>query len=370
MKGDISKYTLVLSMKTLTFDALNPKPETITVTVNGSSNSKCYDIVTDMDWITVKRNSSNGNLGEVTIVPSTNNITNYTKEGYIIFYHKADHEVFQVLDITQENINFEVIPEIIELTFPAETENSQVIKVTVKGGRKGFYINAINEYDADENIRLSYDNAFEFSVTPLDDDTGNQESKTYNLAISSHGIITTGVRYEVILTHSDLRNIYAVLSIQYGEIDLTLPKIESEEFVYCTDLENMEITANTLSVQTMAARSIDVVKPIIEENISMETNGAMNPDIIDLNGNEVRIKVYTVIDNNGVKETDSDIYVKLSSSIATVRYAKEEYTMDYKVIYVSKSDSAKFNGIRYCGMTVYNKERRKQYIKTVLKVKG
>ena len=47
-----------------------------------------------------------------------------------------------------------------------------------------------------------------------------------------------------------------------------------------------------------------------------------------------------------------------------------ENVFDYKVIYVSKSDSAKFNGIRYCGMTVYNKERRKQYIKTVLKVKG
>ena len=82
MKGDISKYTLALSMNTLTFDALNPQPQTITVTVNGTSNSKCYDITTDMDWITVKRNSSNGNLGEVTIVPSTNNITNYTKEGY------------------------------------------------------------------------------------------------------------------------------------------------------------------------------------------------------------------------------------------------------------------------------------------------
>ena len=344
MKGDISKYTLALSMNTLTFDALNPEPQTITVTVNGSSNSKCYDIVTDMDWITVKRNSSNGNLGEVTIVPSNNNITNYTKEGYIVFYHKADHEVFQVLDITQENINFEVIIDKAELTFSSEDEDTQIVNITVKGGRKGFYINAINEYDEEENIRLSYDNAFEFSVTPLDDDT--------------------------ILTHSDLRSIYAVLSIQYEGIDLTLPKIESEEFVYCTDLENMEITTNTLSVQTMAARSIDVVKPIIEENISMETNGVMNPHIIDLNGNEVRIKVYTAIDNNGVKETDSDIYVRLSSSIATVRYAKEEYTMDYKVIYVSKSDSVKFNGIRYCGMTVYNKERRKQYIKTVLKVKG
>ena len=96
----------------------------------------------------------------------------------------TEKKVFQVLDITQENINFEVTPEIIELTFPAETEDSQVIKVTVKGGRKGFYINAINEYDVEENIRLSYDNAFEFSVTPLDDDTGSQESKTYNLAIS------------------------------------------------------------------------------------------------------------------------------------------------------------------------------------------
>lgn len=369
MKGDISKYTLELSTNTLTFDALNLEPQTITVTVNGSSNSKCYDIVTNMDWITVKRNSLNGDLGEVTIVPLTNNITNYTKEGYIVFYHKADHEVFQVLDITQENINFEVTPEIIELTFPAETENSQVIKVTVKGGRKGFYINAVNEYDAEENIRLSYDNAFEFSVIPLDDDNGNQESKTYNLAISSHGIITTGVRYEVILTHSDLRNIYAVLSIQYEGIDLTLPKIESEEFVYCTDLENMEISTNTLSVQTMMTRSVNT-KPIVKESISIDANGVINPDIIDLNGNEVRIKVYTAIDNNGVKETDSDIYVKLSSSIATIRYAKEEYTMDYKVIYVSKSDSVKFNGIRYCGMTIYNKERRKQYIETVLKVKG
>lgn len=58
MKGDISKYTLALNMNTLRFDALNPKPQTITVTVNGSINSKCYDIVTDMDWITVKRNSS------------------------------------------------------------------------------------------------------------------------------------------------------------------------------------------------------------------------------------------------------------------------------------------------------------------------
>lgn len=362
MKGDISKYTLEISVNSLTFEALEPQQKTITVTVNGSSDTNCYDIMTDMNWITIK--SDNGNI---TIVPSTNNITNYTREGYIVFYHKADHEIFKVLDVVQENINFQVIANRSDIEFSYDIENSKTTTIAVFGGRKRFYINAVNMYDKD-GVRLTYDNAFDFTITPVEN-VGSVEYSEYTLLIRSRGMITDNVRYEVILTHSDLRTIYTTLNITYETMDLDLPKIPSQEFMYCpdgvtrnTDIENVSV----LSVQPLSKKNIEK----IEEHIDVECNGIRNPDIIDLSNGETRIKVYTVIDNNGNKETDSDIYVKLSSSIATVKYAKEEYTMDYKVIYVKKTDTTKFKGIRYCGMIIYNRERRKQYIKTVLKVKG
>lgn len=226
MKGDISKYTLEISANSLTFEALEPQQKTITVTVNGSSKTDCYDIMTDMNWATIKSDN-----GSITIVPSTNNITNYTREGYIVFYHKADHEIFKVLDVIQENIDFQVIANSSDIEFPYDRENVKTTTIAVFGGRKRFYINAVNMYDED-GVRLTYDNAFDFTITPVEN-TESVEYSEYTLLIRSRGMITNNVRYEVILTHSDLRTVTAMLNITYIPYQVILPKIESKEFVYC-----------------------------------------------------------------------------------------------------------------------------------------
>lgn len=228
MKGDISKYTLELDTYTLAFKAHETEAKVVKVTVNGVKGTDCYDIMTDMDWITIKSDN-----GSITIVPSTNNITNYTREGYIVFYHKADHEIFKVLDVIQENIDFQVIANSSDIEFPYDRENVKTTTISVFGGRKRFYINAVNMYDED-GVRLTYDNAFDFTITPVEN-TESVEYSEYTLLIRSRGMITNNVRYEVILTHSDLRTIYTTLNIAYETMDVELPKIPSQEFMYCPD---------------------------------------------------------------------------------------------------------------------------------------
>lgn len=231
MKGNINKYTLVLDKDTLTFKAHETEARVVHVSVNGVMNTDCYDIMTDMDWITISRK-----LGEVTIIPSYDNNTNFTKEGYIVFYHKADHSISQVIDVIQQNIDFNITVEQQDFIFDLEKEETYTIKINVYGERKRFYINSVNMYDED-NVRLTYDNAFDFRINQITTEFESQDFKEYNLSITSHGMITKDVRYEVILLHSDLRTVTATLNLTYKPYQAVLPKIKSQDFVYYQNID-------------------------------------------------------------------------------------------------------------------------------------
>lgn len=330
--------------------------EVITVTTNGHSDSDCYTIMTDISWINIERNG-----GTVRIIPTTNT-SNYAREGYIVFYNKGDKNVFTVVDVLQENIDYNVTSSETSWEFDnlLNSENTVISKdftITVKGGRKTFYVNAINEYSGD-GIRLAYDKAFKTKIRKAQD---NDKENIYILTVETYGIITPNATYELILSHSNDRNITETIALTFAQEDYTVPIIQHKDYLYCeSGTRNTETTSANAIIstfsRTMPLQSVDMVQK--EEKIWIESDGVINPTVIDITNGEKRVKVYTEIYNNGNLETDSDIHVSISSDFCCVRYAKDEYTMEYKVVYLYPRINRKSE--RRCRVKITNKERRPQ----------
>lgn len=216
-------YSISLSTNDITFPAIISSDYTgitITVITNNNEDSDCYYIMTDVDWATFERNG-----GTVRIIP-TSNVSNFMREGYAVFYNKGDNNVFATLNITQDYIEYSVNADEEEITFsdiPTEESEEQEINVTVRGGRKSFYVNIINEYTDSDNTRLVYDKAFHIRY---ERDSVDGEKNTYTMYIKSYGIITVKTWYEIVLSHSDRRDIQKKIKVKFENI-------EHEEFVYC-----------------------------------------------------------------------------------------------------------------------------------------
>lgn len=341
--------------------------EVITVTTNGHSDSDCYTIMTDISWINIERNG-----GTVRIIPTTNT-SNYTREGYIVFYNKGDKNVFTVVDVLQEKIEYVIkingSSDKIEYGFdkPFETESID-FRIEVSGGRKSFYINAINEYSRD-NARLVYDKAFKTRIRKIQD---GDEENVYTLTVETHGIITPNTRYELILSHSNDRNITGTIVLTFPQDDYTVPIIQHKDYLYCeTGIQNTETTSANSRISTfsriMPLQYADTNQK--EEKMWIESDGVTNPTVIDITDGEKRVKVYTEIYNNGKLETDSDIHVSISSDFCCVRYAKDEYTMEYKVIYLYPSRRINRKSERRCKVKITNKERLTQSYRLIARQK-
>lgn len=223
-------YSISLSTNDITFPAIITSDYagiTITVTTNNNEDSDCYYIMTDINWATFERNG-----GTVRIIP-TSNVSNFMREGYAVFYNKGDNNVFATLNITQDYIEYSVNADEEEITFsdiPTEESEEQEINVTVRGGRKSFYVNTINEYTDSDNTRLVYDKAFHIRY---ERDSVDGEKNTYTMYIKSYGIITVKTWYEIVLSHSDRRDIQKKIKVKFENIEHNVPVIEHEEFVYC-----------------------------------------------------------------------------------------------------------------------------------------
>ena len=352
-------YTIDISSSNITFEALNPNPQTVTVTTNGFTDSECYDIVTDINWLSIDRN-----LGEVKLVPLSDNTKNFGKEGYITFYNRSNSNIFKVLEVKQEYNEYKVEVDKNTLTCNSDEEQTQTIKVTVYGGRKLFYVNTINEYK--DGNRIIYDKALKVKIEAIEqEDTENRESLSYNLNITSYGTIEPDATYEIKLTHSDARDIETVINITFEQLDDSPIRIKNQDYLYCEDTSRMvDANKRTKLAPVMKKSMIKAMSNVVEE-MNIECNGVLNPEVLDISNKEVRIKIYTVIDNDGVAETDSDIFVRLSTRWAGIRYAREEYTNEYKVIYVAPLQENKYID-RYCTMNIINMERRNQNRKVLL----
>lgn len=354
-------YTISTNISNITFPAIitsDYKGEVITVTTNGHSDSDCYTIMTDISWINLERNG-----GTVRIIPTTNT-SNYTREGYIVFYNKGDKNIFTVVDVLQENIDYDVTSsetswEFDNLLNSGNTVISKDFTITVKGGRKTFYINAINEYSG-ESVRLAYDKAFKTRIRKVQD---GDEENVYILTVETYGIITPNATYELILSHSNDRNINEVIRLTFVQEDYTVPIIQHKDYLYCeTGIQNTETTSANSRISTfsriMPLQYTDTNQR--EEKIWIECDGVVNPTVIDITNGEKRVKVYTEIYNNGNIETDSDIHVSISSDFCCVRYAKDEYTMEYKVVYLYPLRRINRKSERRCRVKITNKERHSQ----------
>lgn len=222
-------YSISLSTESITFPAMiesTNSGQTITVTTNGNTDSDCYYIMTDIQWATFERNG-----GTVRIIP-TSNTSNFEREGYVVFYNKADEQVFAILEILQEYIEYSVSPDQLKIQFQdiVEAAEEKEIKITVRGGRKRFYVNAINEYSED-GVRLVYDKAFKIT---FERQTSTLKESIYKLKIKSYGIITAGARYELILSHSDRRDVTAqTIHLTFEQSTYEVPTIRHKDFLYC-----------------------------------------------------------------------------------------------------------------------------------------
>lgn len=227
-------YSISLSSNDITFPAIITSDYagiTITVTTNNNEDSDCYYIMTDIDWATFERNG-----GTVRIIP-TSNVSNFMREGYAVFYNKGDNNVFATLNITQDYIEYGIITSPEEIRFqsiPTGEFEEQEVEVTVRGGRKSFYVNTINEYTNTDKTRLSYDKAFHIRHERTN--IGNEEN-IYKIYIKSYGIITVDTWYEIVLSHSDRRDVQKKIMVEFGNIDTEVPVIEHKEFLYCETRE-------------------------------------------------------------------------------------------------------------------------------------
>lgn len=343
------EYTIDISTNSMEFESYGYKAQTVTVTTNGSSDNNCYYIMTDIDWITITYK-----LGEVTIVPSSENNSNYDREGYVVFYNVADNNVFKVLDIRQKCVPYKIEVSTNNITLSAFEDSSEEITVTVYGGLKNFYINTINEYF--DGNRIVYDKAL---MTKKLSESSSDESSVYKLNINGHGAVQLGATYEIVLSHINMRDIQAKITVSFENVNLNLPTIKSKEFVYC---EKQQEATNNIAIRSLTNRLLKSNNKV-DEKIYFEYNGVTNPELIEIGNNEVKIKVYTVINGNNGIETDSDIYIRPPHcKWITYRYANNEYTKEYKVIYVSAIQKNKYID-RYCTLVVYNKERKRQSVK-------
>lgn len=354
-------YTISTNISNITFPSMitsDYKGEVITVTTNGHSDSDCYTIMTDISWINIERNG-----GTVRIIPTTNT-SNYTREGYIVFYNKGDKNVFTVVDVIQERIEYIIkingSSDKIEYNFdkPFEKESTD-FRIEVSGGKKSFYINTINEY-SEEGVRLAYDKAFKTRIKKVQD---GDEENVYTLTVETYGIITPNATYELILSHSNDRNITGRIVLTFSQDDYTVPIIQHKDYLYCeTDTQTTETTSTNTRISTfsriMPLQYADTNQK--EEKIWIECDGVVNPTVIDITNGEKRVKIYTKIYNNENLETDSDIHVSISSDFCCVRYAKDEYTMEYKVVYLYPLRRINRKLERRCRVKITNKERLSQ----------
>lgn len=354
-------YTIDISANNITFEAIEPSKRTITVTTNGRSDSTCYDIMTDVDWLSIERNT-----GNVTIVPLSDNRFNHERSGYIVFYNRADYDVYEILEITQKNIPYRIVSNITNVKCPSFQEKKQDIRITVYGGKKKFYINTIAEYK--DGNRVVYDNALNISLPPTLVEE-HDEYNVYEISIETYGVLDVTSEYEMVISHADARDVQTSINIAFESVSADgVPDVIFDEYTYC-DNTNKTITRK-MRLNTFSLRNNVTVSPKIEEYINIECMGVINPDIIDITDGDIKIKVYTQIDNNGNKETDSDVYARTSAGWVGIEYLKTEYTNEYKVlrIYPIKNNDLYID--RKIGLTIYNMERRNIHTEITLLQKG
>lgn len=352
------EYTISVDRDDIRFEYDDMSPQTIKVNIDGNGDTSCYDVMTDMDWITISRK-----LGNVTIAPNSVNNMNWDRNGYIVVYLKNDIKKFSVIDVTQKYNEYSVIvsDEDKELTmgpFPSDGVESKDISVKVNGGRRDFYIADIIEKDSEGN-RIVYDNSLEYSKKKISDGE-------YILTLTSYGRLNRDdVKYEIILSHID--NIFldnensdgsliakANIMVDYGQMD-AMPAISiPDNTIDCTEANTIDASQQAINSRKNAIKKDEQV---ITPSVMIDYKGLLDPESIDITDGNHTIDLYIVDSVKGNYINGKKVYLDISAEWVGVRYKTQEkdgITYNRATIYASKPN---YGGERRCKVTARNRDK-------------
>lgn len=334
-------YTIETSVQDILINATSMESYTIEVVVNGDKNSSSYDITTDIPWIDIVKKNN------ITIItPNSYNLNNSDREGYIVFYNRSDSNIFQKVSVKQEYVNYEItIDGDNPIIFKPFEKNTADLYITVYGGKKNFTIKAIKKYDKDGNQK-EYTNDIIIQGKSLIQETISY--RKYLLQIVSYGICDTdNVSYSIIFGHDNDNSIIKDLRIQYDDIlnyTINLPLVLNKvcnivKKKYDNNLSNAILRKNA--------------RTIISEYIWFEYNNEKNPSIIEINDEDIVLKVYTQTNYNGKLKKNSDIYVKLYNGWLSYKN-KINYSEEYTEIIISIGKYMNNSFDRFCKVDLIN----------------
>lgn len=363
MSRSISLSVTELSKEAILSSDSSYNGDEVSVIVDGNEGQYNFGYMYEGSWITV-----DNSMNPVKIYVSDNDGEG-ERETYVNFYHKADETVSATLIITQAGDERTItVGDTSDLVnFNPLVSSSKTLGISVGGGRKRFYIKGILKYDAD-GIRLDNDNAFSFS-------TQQDSDGEYTMTISTDGNISTemGQYYYLVLSHMDKKSMSEKIKLTFAETDTmfdipTLP-------IYNTSTASKENEISTVSLMSdnveenedIMTLSVDEEETVdITEKIYAVVNSVTNPDEINITDGAVSIRIYTVVNNNGVAETDSAISYKLSAAWAKVSLDKDNTNLEYKTLIVTPTKTNTNIYDRKLRLTVTNLEKNTQVLKLVI----
>lgn len=352
------EYTISVDRDNIIFEYDDMSPQTIKVNIDGNGDTSCYDVMTDMDWITISRK-----LGNVTIAPNSVNNMNWDRGGYIVVYLKNDIKKFTIIDVMQKYNEYSVIvndgdKELTMDPFPSDGVENKDISVKVNGGRRDFYIADIIEKDSEGN-RIVYDNSLEYSKKKISDGE-------YIFTLTSYGRLNRNdIKYEIVLSHID--NIFldnensdgsliakANIMVDYGQMD-AMPTISiPDNTIDCSDIDTVDISQNAINpMKTVTKNDKQSMNPTVMINY----DGILNPDSIDITDGSHEIDLYIVNPVNGERIIGKKVYLDISAEWVGVRYKTQEkdgITYNRATIYASKPN---YGDERRCKVTARNRDK-------------
>ena len=344
-------YTITTSISNVIFNPTDLSPVDIKVNVNNDENSTNYDITTDIQWINIIKEEN-----IIRIIPLSYNNNNCDREGYIVVYNRTDSNIFAQVSVKQEHTEYQVAIENSDIITLQPFENSITdIYIYVYGGNKDFNIKTIRKYDSN-NIQKLYDNDLIIKRRNIVEETPSY--KKYLLQLISYGICDIdNVYYNIIFSHKDDNDIISILEVKYDEIlnkNITLPINNVQK---CTNI----IKQNYKKINNSVIAKINNLNNI-EEYIWFEYNGEKNPSVIEMNDDNIEIKVFSQVNKNGVIRQKSDIYVKLYSGWVSARYVSNDNICTIVTLSIGKNIN--FNFDRYCKVDIINTDKPSLFVTT------
>lgn len=382
------EHSIKISKEQIYFNTINPKAETVGITVNGNENSSCYDLMYDSTWLKVQKYK-----GYIEIIPSENNTNNYNRIDTIVVFNNTDRNIYAILTVIQKHTEFKIeikkdgkTLDNISISQFNDTDNDKkeiTLNVLVYGGNKKFYIADISEYLTDSDTQFVYDNSIEI-INKNSTIHEDEDYCDYEIQILTFGnLISENYYTNINFMHFDNAMIY---SDENTEKDITEneDEIKFVGTIFRIDfdvLPNMDNILLNNSEKIYCDKEYEVFKNIpdssfsdakmkyIDEYLYIMHNDDKNPNVIDMSVNPENILIYSCINKNGEENFSSEMYASVSSSnfrISISDYDETKKCREANISYIGESTKLAHS----CKVTLYNMDDINQNISFIVRHKS